>query len=156
MRQSVDLVNQIGSAAPDDVIESIHAVMHLFRSQQYRALRGGPHEMTHMDARVLGFFARHPGATQSELAAHSGRDKGQLARLIGGLKERGLLQAQPDESDRRSLHLSLTAQGRAVHQGLQRRARRLADIAVAGLSDDERAQVVTLLRRIGANLEHED
>jgi DNA-binding MarR family transcriptional regulator len=143
------------NTAPDDVIEAIHAVMHSFRARQYRALRGESHELTHMDARVLGFFARHSGATQSELAAHSGRDKGQLARLIAGLKERGLLQAQADEGDRRNLHLSLTAQGRAVQQGLQRRARRLAGIAAAGLSGAERAQLVALLRRIGANLESE-
>jgi DNA-binding MarR family transcriptional regulator len=160
MRRSVDLVNQTGKdtpgeAAPDDVMEQIHSVMHLFRARQHRALRGAPHELTHMDARVLGFFARHPGATQSDLAAHSGRDKGQLARLIGGLKERGLLQAQADAGDRRNLRLSLTVQGRAVQQGLQRRRLRLAGLAVAGLSEAERAQLVALLRRIRANLDNE-
>jgi hypothetical protein len=35
-----------------------------------------------MEGKVLGFFARHPGATQRDLAQHSGRDKAQLARLI--------------------------------------------------------------------------
>ena len=138
---------------PDDVMESIHTVMHLFRAQQYRALRGGPHELTHMDSKVLGFFARHPGATQSDLAAHSGRDKGQLARLIGGLKERGLLQAQADEEDRRTVRLSLTPQGRASQQALQRQGRRVANTAVAGLSAEERAQLVALLRRVRSNLE---
>jgi DNA-binding MarR family transcriptional regulator len=102
---------------------------------------------------VLGYFARHPGATASELAAHSGRDKGQVARLVGALKERGLLEARADEADRRSVRLTLTAAGRSVHQTLQRRRRRLAEVAVAGLDDAERAQLSALLERVRLNLD---
>jgi DNA-binding MarR family transcriptional regulator len=152
MAKPIDLVNQKADGAGDDLLEAIHAVMHLVRSQQYRALRDGPGELTHMDGKVLGFFERHPGATQSELAAHSGRDKGQLARLIGGLKARGLLDARPDEADRRSVHLTLTAAGRSVQQTLQRRWRRLADLAVAGLGEAERRELLALLERVRANL----
>ncbi len=139
----------------DDVLEAIHAVMHLFRAVQYRVLRDGPHDVTHMDGKVLGFFARHPGATQSELAAHSGRDKGQLARLVAGLKERGLLEARADDADRRSVRLQLTTDGRAVHQTLQRQRRRLSDAAVAGLSAAEHRQLAALLERVRANLDAE-
>jgi DNA-binding MarR family transcriptional regulator len=153
MRKSVDLVNQVAVEPDDDVLEAVHAVMHLFRSRQYRALRDGLQDLTHMDGKVLGFFARHPGATQSELSAHSGRDKGQLARLIAGLKERGLLEARADEADRRSLRLHLTADGRAVQQALRRRRQRLADAAVDGLSAAERHQLLALLARVRANLE---
>jgi DNA-binding MarR family transcriptional regulator len=158
MRKSIDLVNhmpgQAATAGPgsDDVLEAIHGLMHLARSVQYRALRGAAEDLTHMDSKVLGFFARHPGATQTDLAAHSQRDKGQLARLIAGLKERGLLEAQPDVEDRRSLRLTLTATGRAVQQTLQRRRRRIADLAVAGLSDAERQQLLALLERVRLNL----
>ena len=162
MRKSVDLVNQ--KAAPtvpadpasDDVVEAIHAVMHLVRSRQYHAGEGAAQELTHMDAKVLGFFARHPGATQSELAAHSKRDKGQLARLVGGLKERGLLQARADEADRRSVRRTLTAAGRGVQRTLQRRRRRLSDVAVTGLGDAERRQLLELLARVRDNLAARD
>ena len=82
MRKSVDQVNQSAEVRDADVLELIHTVMHQVRSLQYRVLRDGPHDITHMDSKVLGFFGRHPGATQSEVAAHSGRDKAQLARLI--------------------------------------------------------------------------
>src|SRR5215469_14992448 len=85
----------------DDVLELIHTVMHQYRARQYRLLKEGPHDITHMDGKVLGFFNRHPGATQSDLAQHSGRDKAQLARLIKGLRERELLRAEADEHDRR-------------------------------------------------------
>jgi DNA-binding MarR family transcriptional regulator len=152
MVRSIDLVNQKTDTG-DDVLEAIHGVMHLARAQQYRALRDGLDGLTHMDGKVLGYFARHPGSTQSDLAAHSGRDKGQLARLVGGLRERGLLEAQEDATDRRSLRLTLTDAGRALQQTLQRRRRRQAEVAVNGLSADERRQLLGLLARIRGNLE---
>lgn len=155
MRTKVDLVNKGHGRGADDVLEAIHGLMHLYRSQQYRALRDAEAEVTHMESKVLAFFARHPGATQSELVAHSGRDKGQLARLVGGLKERGLLQARPDEADRRSLRLSLTEAGQGTHDTLRRQAKRLGTVAVKGFSEAEKGELLALLARVRANLEAE-
>lgn len=150
MRDTVDNVNQSGKDR--DVLELIHAVMHQYRSLQYQVLRDWPHDVTHMHSKVLGYFARHPGATQSGLAQHSGRDKAQLARLVAGLRERGLLAGQADDGDRRSVRLTLTADGVALQRALQRQALRLTTRAVAGFSADERAQLSALLRRVQANL----
>lgn len=148
MKHTIDKVNQSG----DEVLELVHTVMHQLRSLQYRHLRDGPFDITHMDSRVLGYFGRHPGATQSDLAAHSGRDKAQLARLVKGLRDRGLLAATADATDRRNLHLSLTADGEAVHVSLRERAQQLGGAAVSGFSDPEREQLAGLLRRMQANL----
>lgn len=141
---------------PDDILELVHSVMHEYRSLQYRFLRDGPHDITHMDGKVLGYFAAHPGATQSDLAQYSGRDKAQLARLIKGLRERGLLDAEADETDRRSVRLSLTANGASVQQALRQQARRLSKKAVAGLSATEQQQLAALLRAIKSNLGDEE
>jgi DNA-binding MarR family transcriptional regulator len=153
MARSVDVVNNPRDAGADDVLEQVHAVMHLYRSQQFRALRDAPQSLTHMESKVLGFFARHPGATQSELAAHSGRDKGQLARLMAGLRERGFLEARTDAEDRRSVRLQLTPLGQSADQALRRRARRLAGVAVQGFSAAESEQLAAMLERMRANLE---
>ncbi len=154
MRKKIDLVNRSEiDRGDEDVLEAVHDVMHLFRAQQYRVLRDGPHDLTHMDGKVLGFFARHPGATLSALAAHSGRDKGQLARLVSGLKDRRLLEARADDADRRNVRLMLSADGRSVHQALQQERQQLADAAVAGMTDAERRQIVALLGRIRSNLD---
>ena len=152
MAKSIDNVNHKASPSDDDVLELVHSVMHDYRSLQYRFLRDGPHAITHMDGKVLGFFARRPGATQSDLAQHSGRDKAQLARLIKGLRDQGLLEAEPDENDRRNLRLALTGDGRAVHRALQLQAKRLSASAVAGLSTDEQRQLAALLQRVKSNL----
>lgn len=154
MRQPIDLVNQSGELpSADDLFEALHAVMHLYRGRQYRAQRHDAQALTHMDSKVLGFFARHPGATQKELAAHSGRDKGQLARLVAGLRERGLLEGTPDEADRRNVRLRPTAEGRAQLQALQRQTRRANEQAVAALDAGERRTLAQLLDKLRAGLD---
>jgi DNA-binding MarR family transcriptional regulator len=158
MRKIKDNVNHMAEAAPpsaddDGALELVHGVMHAYRSLQYRFLRDGPHDITHMDGKVLGFFGRHPGATQSDLAQHSGRDKAQLARLIKGLRDRGLIAAQTDVVDRRHVRLALTPDGRAVQRALQKQAVRLGAQAVAGFTPAEYADLCTLLRRVQGNLD---
>jgi len=148
----VDIVNQ-KPAMHGEVFESVHRVMHLFRAEQYRGLRDGPHALTHLEGRLLGFFARKPGATLRDLTTHFGRDKGQLARLIKSLKKQGLLRAEDNEGDRRSVRLRLTSEGLAVHRLLQRQARRLEKVAVQGLRPKDCCQLLTLLHKVRTNLE---
>lgn len=158
MRKPFDFADQMGEGevSGEDVFEAVHSVMHRYRAEQYRAMHDSPSDLTHMDGKVLGFFARHPGATQKDLSAHSGRDKGQLARLISGLRERGLLEGRTDEADRRNIRLQLTAAGRSVQQTLQRRARKLSEQAVANMSPGEQRQIVALLMKLHANLQERD
>jgi DNA-binding MarR family transcriptional regulator len=160
LRKQVNFVNRIDNEAGDHhhaqaeaLFDAIHTVMHLYRARQLRGLRDTPHELTHMEMKALSFFARHPGASQSELVAHSGRDKAQLARLLRGLRDKGLLDAQADEQDKRSTRLRLSPQGQAVFDSLQQMGEDAATMAVAGMSGDERAGLLTLLQRIKLNLE---
>jgi len=164
MRKSVDIVNHVDSSSAsaakpstaDAVLELVHTVMHQFRSRQYQVLRDGLHDITHMESKVMGFFAHHPGATLSDLAQHSGRDKAQLARLVKGLRERALLAGEADVADRRNVHLTLSAEGHAVQQALRREARAMNARAVDGLGAQEQAQLVELLGRVKANLDSLD
>ncbi len=153
MTEPVDIVNEKARSQTGDALDLVHAVMHLYRSQQFRVLRDAAQGVTHMESKVLGFFARHPGATQTDLVAHSGRDKAQLARLINGLKERGLLEARENATDRRSVRLQLTAKGESTAQALRHQARALSTVALEGFREDERDQLVALLDRVKANLE---
>lgn len=158
MRNKDDNVNHQARPArsvegSDDVLELVHRVMHQVRSLQYEVLRDGPHDITHMESKVMTFFGHHPGATQTELAQHSGRDKAQLARLIKGLRERGLLAGETGEDDRRSVQLQLTEAGRSVLRTLQQQARRVHARAVAGMDAGEQQRLVALLQRVSRNLE---
>ena len=152
MRKEVDRVNQNPAASGGDPLELMHAIVHLYRSQQLRCVRAGSHELGHMEIRVLGYFSRHPGATSSDLVTHSGRDKAQVARLIRGLRDDGLLDAVADAQDKRITRLSLSAAGQDVFAGLHRQNAALAASAQQGLSEAERASLMALLERIRANL----
>ena len=148
----VDKVNDMSEKLADDVFESIHSLMHLYRAQQYRVLRDGPHDLTHMEYKVMSFFAAHPDATLRELVQRFGRDKAQLARLIKELRDKALLQGQVDAVDRRITRLRLTASGMSVHEALQRQGQLLNEVAVQGLSNGERERLLELLERVGASL----
>lgn len=156
MHKSNDNVNHSSRHGDHDVLELIHTVMHQYRSQQFQALRHGAYDITHMESKVLAYFARHTNATQSDLARDSGRDKAQLARLIKGLKDRGLLDAITDESDRRNVRLSLSSAGEAILNELQTQAKHLTSKAIRGFSAQDQAQLSTLLRRVQQNLDQPD
>jgi len=164
MRKSIDNVNQkaLSTASPkeargEELMELVHTVMHQLRSAQYQALRNseGLSELTHLESKVLGFFGRRPGSTQSDLAQHSGRDKAQLARMIKGLRDRGLLAAEADPQDRRHQHLRLTPAAEALMESLDAQGRTLGRQAVTGLSAAEQAQLLSLMRRVHDNLQAE-
>lgn len=135
------------------VFEAIHSIMHQYRVLQYRALRDGLHDVTHMESKALAYFAHHPGATQSDLMAHSGRDKAQLARLVRGLRDKGLLDAVVDEADRRSTRLHVTEAGKAISRSVQKSGEQLAQVAAAGLDEAERRQLLALLDKVRVTLD---
>ncbi len=57
--------------------------------------------------------------TPAELAAHLGLDGAAITRYLDRVEELGLLERKPNATDRRSIHLELTADGRrAVARGL--------------------------------------
>lgn len=153
MRKSNDKVNHLEKIPEEGVLDLIHTVMHQYRSQQYQVLRDGPHDVTHMESKVLGYFGHHPGATQSDLARKTGRDKAQLARLIKGLRDRGLLAGEADETDRRNTRLSLSDAGQSVQRALQQQARRLNAKAVQGMQPEEQRELLALLNRLKNNLD---
>lgn len=151
MSNKVNKVNQ-----SEQVFDAIHSVMHLYRARQLRGLRDTPHEVTHMEYKALGFFARHPGATQGDLVAHSGRDKAQLARLLKGLRDKQLLDAAADTADRRITRLTLSAEGARVFNSLNALGTQASGVAVAGMSVEQLAQLQALLQQIRDNLEADE
>jgi DNA-binding MarR family transcriptional regulator len=64
-----------------------------------------------------------------------------------------MLQGQNDKEDRRSVRLSQTSEGRAIHQYLQHQVGRLSKFAVKGLGGEELRMLVALLQKVRSNLE---
>lgn len=139
-------------APDDDLLEAMHELMHLARSLQRRQM---PDDGLHpMEGRALGYFVRHPGHTQSDLVAHSGRDKGQVARLIAALRDKGLLSAEPDAQDRRVTRLHPTAAALALHASVMAGRRQVAALAAQGLAARDQQELRRLLAHMRANLQN--
>jgi DNA-binding MarR family transcriptional regulator len=137
--------------AGEAVFEHMHEIMFLFRSTLQQHLREDGGEIPGMALKVLGFFARHPGHTQLELVQHSGRDKGQVARLVKDLTERELLQ-RGDAAAGKRRGLQLTESGLVMHRRLQRQKSQLANKLSGGLTTQELAQLNKLLTKLKAPL----
>jgi DNA-binding MarR family transcriptional regulator len=71
-----------------------------------------------------------------------------LVALIDELEDRGLVARDRDPGDRRNYAISLTDEGRQLLAELARVARQHEHTITAALDDNERAQLLTLLRRI--------
>lgn len=153
MNKQVDTVNQIAPTAEDDVLEVLHGLMHQLRARHLGNSDEADPSIGPVERKALRFFAHHPGSTQSDLVNHSGRDKGQLARLIAGLKTRGLLEGRPDEKDRRVIRLYPTEQAQALYQQVQRQRKALSAKALAGLTQEQQHQLLALLQLVGRNLQ---
>jgi DNA-binding MarR family transcriptional regulator len=150
-RKSPDQKNATQSAmAAEDVFDSIHSVMHLYRLRQYQSTEESG--ISHLDGKALRFFANHPGSTLKDLSVFFGRDKGQLARLVNGLKRRGFLKSQVDGIDRRQVRLSLSKEGASAQAQLRIKTSQLADQAVNVLSAQERTMLLELIEKIKLNL----
>ena len=139
--------------ANTEVLDRLHTLMHGLRRHLQDAARDDGDGLGPMEARCLGFFMRHEGASQSDLVQHSGRDKAQIARIVKALHERGLLQSTPDPDDGRCQRVTLTEQGRSMQRTMQLRRQRFERAMLAGFSDGERAQLQAQLDRMLANLD---
>ncbi|HSI46118.1 MAG TPA: MarR family transcriptional regulator [Methylophilus sp.] len=151
MNNNVDNVNY-NQDDKHQVFETIHRLMHHFRARQYRLIQESGIDLTHMQHKVLGFFARHPGATLSDMVLYTGKDKAQIARLITEVRGKGLLDAKADDSDKRISRLNLTPEGIKVFERLKSSERELSDLAVQGLSEQEYKTLLHLLDKIKGNI----
>lgn len=151
MPDTVDKVNQ------STALDQMHTLMHRIKRRMQQATQAACVAeglvLVPMEARTLGFFARHPGATAQDLVEHAGRDKAQVARLVKGLVERGLLAATPDADDRRRQTLTLTAAGRRFERRMAAERRRIEQVVLAGLGEADLAQLQRCLAAMLAALD---
>ncbi len=101
-------------------------------------------------AGILRIIAGSEGINQRDLADRMAALPARMVGLIDGLEERGLVERRRDAHDRRNHALHLTPAGFAMLRQIGRVARDHQADLLRGLSDDERAQLATLLGRIAA------
>ena len=111
-----------------------------------------PYRLDYSRWRVLAVLQEHSGATMGELADLTSVDRTTLTRTLGLMESAGLLARREQKSDRRSLAISLTADGRRMFARILPLTLAETDRALTGFPADERAALRAQLRRMADNL----
>ncbi len=112
--------------------------------ERYEAL--GLHPYHHA---ILALLDEGSRETQGAIAEALGYDKGQLVGLLDELEQNGHVERRRDPSDRRRQTVHITAEGRKALGQMRRLSRELEDDFLAPLDESERAELYSLLLKLG-------
>ncbi len=97
---------------------------------------------------VLVIIESNPDLKQSDLARAAHLDRSTVVSVIDNLERRNLVERRPALNDRRSNALRLTEDGTALLRKLKRLVAEHEKRLAANMTADERATLVSLLRKI--------
>ena len=108
--------------------------------------------LTRAQWQTLFHLARNEGCNQATLADLLEVEPITLARTIDRLELSGLVERRADPGDRRARLLFLGERAHPLLEELRALGAETREIALAGISDDERTLLMTLLTKMRANL----
>ena len=94
---------------------------------------------------VLLTVVREGPVRLSDLASAEGINPTQLSRAVAHLVETGLVERSADEGDRRAAWLKATTAGRRLTERIRRERTDALNVALEGLTADERERIATAL-----------
>jgi DNA-binding MarR family transcriptional regulator len=143
------------SAAPPaptrGAFRNLRRVHFLAQAHADRVARG--HGLTMQQWEMLVRLRRAGGALdQRALCCGLGVAPATMSALVDSAAERGLVVREAHPDDRRRRRIALSDEGRSRIEGVPHLGRDIAAVMTVGFTDDERAQLATLLERAAQNL----
>jgi DNA-binding MarR family transcriptional regulator len=111
-----------------------------------------PYGLDYPRWRVLAVLQQHSGATMGRLADLTSVDRTTLTRTLGLMEDAGLVTRRERKSDRRSVVISLTANGRRMFARILPLTLAETDRALTRFSAEEIGVLKHWLRRMADNL----
>lgn len=108
--------------------------------------------MTFTQCKVLVFLSRNEGATQAKLAEASDTEPMTLVRVLDRMERDGWIERRPDPADRRAYRLYLKPASTPVLTEITRIGEKARSEALAGLSSEQREQMMNMLEHVRTNL----
>ncbi len=102
--------------------------------------------------RVLAALQHEDHQTLSDLASHTGSELSYLSRAVSALETKGYIERSESASDRRNIHLSITAAGAAIVAKLAPRAWQIERTSMKGVTAHELDITLKTLRAVYSNL----
>ena len=145
------MTTRLSPDATRQILEGLSTV-----TRQLARASGGPDDGPAMTStQRLALFETVIGGPLrlSELAERMGITAPTASRAVDGLVDLGLLERLPDPADRRAVRIDVTEQGRLDVESRKARVAAALDPAVAALSAQDRARLVSLLARLSDALD---
>lgn len=136
-----------------EVAESVgHQVFKLMQLMRREVeTRMAQHGMTDAQWKPLWMIRSGRATTAIELARETGIDAGAITRMLDRLEGKGLLERVRSESDRRVVHLRLTAAGDEAAAHIPHVLAAVNNDFLAGFSERDWKQLLKLIERMSAN-----
>ncbi|MEL6182173.1 MAG: MarR family transcriptional regulator [Myxococcota bacterium] len=144
-------MNSNNSAHPN-LPESAIRLVFLFKNQMLKALASSGVELSVMHVQTLKVLERCGPSTHAELVDVLLRDKAQVTRLVQTLAQRSIVQKRPHPTDKRSVVLELTTEGRRLLETIAETEQAVVERMTAGLTAEEVHQFDQLAARMQDNL----
>lgn len=129
------LLNEIDEALPEIMRRLLHR----------RPITPKEMELTLAQMRALRKITDHPDCTMGELARSLGVRMSTATGLVDRLIQRGLVEREASQEDRRVILVRLSGRGRRAHHAIQRKVRSRMAAATQDLSAAELARIAESL-----------
>lgn len=150
-------MSDVKESKPGD-LSGIHIWLVLWKAaralEEHSARSIARFDMGISDFGVLEALLHRGPLSATELGAKVLLTSGSMTAAIDRLERRGLVIRHEDRKDRRSRLIHLTPAGRKLIEKAFEKHRKAMDRSLAGFSDEERAALLPLLRRLGRTAQH--
>ena len=116
--------------------------------RRYRREYMAPYGLKGIHARLFMAICRTPGCSQDQLAKRMWFDKSTIARQMELLEKKGFITRKPSETDKRVLCVYPTEQMLQIQPDLQAAMARWEETLLQDLTEEEKVQLNTLLKKV--------
>jgi len=122
--------------------------LRLFEDSDARAMKS----LTTQEIHTIALIGRLGSPRMSEIAERGRVTRGAVSIMVGKLAKKGYVKRARDGKDRRVVHVSLTARGRAIERDHQEYHEKANAKILASLTDKEKRQAAKLMQKIARAL----
>jgi len=138
--------SDIGAADYDLILRNFHQLNVTIHKQILRPDSSQfPGNLTHLHMMFLGTL-KQSSRTVTELARMLVMPKSQVTYVVDKLVEQGYAERQPDQDDRRVIHINITREGEAVLSSIKANIDQMMKKRLAVLTPEERTEMSAALK----------
>lgn len=105
--------------------------------------------------KILDYLKEHNGSSQKEIARACFLEAGSLTAILNRMEEKGLIERQMLNRNRRSFHIFMTDEGKEKQQLIDQVFSEIEKKALLGISEEEFQTFMSVYQKIYKNLENE-